>query len=242
MIRLVLVAIFLFFFAIYSIPALLITWITGFISKDKRDKMTKRIVSNTFKIILFLSGTKVNVEGIENIPKDTAVLYVANHNSFFDIVISYAYIPYLYGFVSKKEVDKVPGLNIWMRFVGCLFLDRDNIKEALKTILKGIDIIKNGFSLFIFPEGTRSKDGKMAEFKEGSMKLAIKSNAPVIPVAMTNTRDIFERQMPRIKSTKVNLIIGKPIYINELSADDKKTLGNYTKNQISKLIEEHKNI
>ena len=127
---------------------------------------------------------------------------------------------------------------MWMRYVNCLFLDRNNIREGLKTILTGIDMVKNGTSLFIFPEGTRSKDGNMIPFKEGAMKLATKSKAPVIPIAMRGTSDIFESHLPFIKGSKVTMVVGKPIYIDELSPEDKKHSGAYVQGVIQNMLDE----
>ena len=109
--------------------------------------------------------------------------------------------------------------------VRCLFLDRDNIKEGLKLILKAVEDIKSGVSLFIFPEGTRSKDGNIAEFKEGSLKIATKAGCPIVPVAFSNTSAIFEDHFPFIKAAKVTIEFGKPIYVNELDKEEQKHIG-----------------
>ena len=99
--------------------------------------------------------------GLENIPTDRAVLYVGNHRSYFDILVGYTTVPGLLGFVAKKEMLKIPLLSQWMVQVNCLFMDRQNVKEGLKTILQGIEKIKRGVSIWIFPEaretGTRKK-------------------------------------------------------------------------------------
>ena len=238
MIRLILVIIFLLLFVISNIIFAPIAWILGAFNKPARDQYTKWYVKSIFRGILFLSGTRVTVSGIENIPSDSSVVYMCNHNSFFDVLITYVKIPYVFGFVSKKEVGKVPILHMWMRYVNCLFLDRNNIREGLKTILTGIDMVKNGTSLFIFPEGTRSKDGHMIPFKEGAMKLATKSKAPVIPIAMRGTSDIFESHLPFIKGSKVTMVVGKPIYIDELSPEDKKHSGAYVQGVIQNMLDE----
>lgn len=242
MIRLILVAVFLLLFFLWSIPAFLVLWIVGRINKPAKDKASLRIVQWAFKVIRFLSGIKTTVIGYENIPKDEAVLYVGNHNSYFDIVIGYSMVPGLTGFVSKKEIGKVPLLNTWMKNLYCLFLDRDNIKEGLKTILQGIDYIKNGVSIAIFPEGTRSEDGTMAEFKEGSLKFAEKTGCKIIPMVQNNTRPIWEAHMPFIKKTHTVIEFGKPIDIKELSREEKKFLGAYTKRVIEEIYEKNKTL
>jgi 1-acyl-sn-glycerol-3-phosphate acyltransferase len=135
-------------------------------------------------------------------------------------------------------MKKVPFINAWLRLIGSLYLDRDNIKEGLKTILKGIDELKNGYSIFVFPEGTRSKDGKMLPFKEGTMKLAEKSGAPIVPVVFTHTSDLFERQMPRLKKAKITMVFGKPIYVKDLAPEDKKFTAKYVQAIMQKTLDE----
>lgn len=103
-----------------------------------------------------MTGVKVTVIGEENVP-DEPVLFIGNHRSFFDILLTYSRCRNLTGYVAKKEMEKIPLLSTWMRFVHCLFLDRENPKEGLKTILQAIDYVKNGISICIFPEGTRNK-------------------------------------------------------------------------------------
>lgn len=224
-------------FFIMSIIVYPIEFLIGKINKNARIKSSYFLIQLAFKIVLFIGGTRIHVKGTENIPKDTAVLFVGNHNSYFDILVSCVNIPIPTGYVAKKEFKKVPGLNLWMHMINCLFLDRENVREGLKTILKGADQIKSGISMVIFPEGTRSKDGKMNEFKEGSMKMALKSGCPVVPMAMKNTADIFERQFPAIKSCDVYIEFGKPIYVNELSKDEQKHLGAACQMKIQQMLD-----
>jgi len=135
-----------------------------------------------------MAGVSITVKGRENIPEDRAVLYVGNHRSYFDILVGYVTVPGLMGFVAKKEMEQIPLLSTWMKYVNCLFLDRKNLKEGLKTILTGIDQVKQGVSVWIFPEGTRNREESpldLLPFKEGSLKIAEKSGCPVIPVAIT---------------------------------------------------------
>ena len=235
--RLILVMLFLLLYFIVSIPIFGIEWIIGKINPHARDISSLRIVQFGFKGILFFSGTKTTVIGFENIPKDKPVLFVGNHKSFYDVIISYSMMPNLTGFVAKKEIEKVPLLRTWMRFVYCLFLDRDNLKEGLKTILQGIEYIKRGISIVIFPEGTRNtfEDG-MLPFKEGSLKIAEKSGCPVVPVAITGTAEILEKHFPFIRPSHVTIEFGKPFYIKELPAEDRKRAGAYSEARIREML------
>jgi 1-acyl-sn-glycerol-3-phosphate acyltransferase len=241
MIRFILVLTFVVLFLIFSIPILIIEWIIGKFNKNAKDRSSLSIVQSVFRIVLWITGAKVTVIGEENVPKNQAVLYVGNHQSYFDILITYVRCNGLTGFVAKKEMVKVPLLSTWMKYLHCLFLDRDNIKEGLKTILVGIDKIKSGISIHIFPEGTRNKgDGsKVQPFKEGSLKIAEKTNCAIIPVAICNTAEIFENHLPRMKPCHVILEYGKPIYPKNLSKEDRKFLGAYTHDIIQDMVDKN---
>ena len=159
-------------------------------------------------------------------PKEAA-LYVGNHRSFFDILIAYVQCEELTGFVSKDSMNKVPSFRVWMRYLYCLFLDRKDIKQGMKTILQAIEYVKQGVSIFIFPEGTRNKGEELSilPFKEGSFKIALKTGCPIVPVSINNTADIFENHLPRIKKTHVILEYGTPIYPKELDREEQKHVG-----------------
>lgn len=241
MIRLIFVALFLLIFFIISIPIYLIEWIIGKFSHEAKSITSLRIVQMTFKIILFMSGTKTTVIGLENVPKDEPVLFIGNHRGVFDIVISYSRMPGLTGFISKKEMNKIPFLRVWMRLLNCLFLDRENIKEGLKTILEGIELIKKDkVSIAIFPEGHRNSEDDVKAFKEGSFKFAEKSGCKIIPMIQNNTESIFEKQFPRIKRTHTVLEFGKPILMSELEKDERKVIGAYTRKIITEIYEKNK--
>ena len=235
MIRFIIVIIFVVLFLILSMPLMLIEWIIGKFNVELKDRTSLAIVNWAFRCVIFLCGTKVTIIGQENVPKDQAVLYVANHRSFFDIILTYINVPRPTGYISKKEMEKVPLLSIWMRLLNCLFLDRDNIKEGMKTILAGIEHVKNGISICIFPEGTRNKvEDTFLPFHEGSFKIAEKSGAPIVPMTINNSAAIFENQLPKIRKAHVVIEYGQPIYLNELEKEDKKHIGA----KVQKLIEE----
>lgn len=237
MIRFIFVILFLIVFLVLSIPVMLIEWLIGKVNPSLRDYSSLRIVQWAFKVILWISGVKVTVIGEERIPDEPA-LYVGNHRSFFDVPITYSRCRRLTGFVSKKEMEKIPLLSTWMRFLYCLFLDRDDIRAGLKTILKAIEQVKNGISIFIFPEGTRNREEELSvlPFHDGSFKIAEKSGCPVIPVSINNTAQILEAHFPFIRKTHVVLEYGEPIYPNTLDKEAKKQLGTYCHDLIEATI------
>lgn len=234
MIRFVLVCLFVVLFLICSIPLMFVEWIIGKFSMDAKSRSSLAIVNWAFRCILFLTGVKITVIGEENVPQDTAVLYVANHRSFFDILLTYVRVPRPTGYVSKVELLKVPLLRQWMKNLHCLFLDRTDIKKGMQTILEGIEKLKSGISICIFPEGSRSKEpDTFLPFHEGSFKLAQKSGCPIVPICLNNSSDIWEDHFPKIKKTHVIIEYCKPIYINELDKEDKKFVGAYVQKIIS---------
>lgn len=228
MIRLLLISIFLILFLILSIPIMFAEWIIGKFNPDIKSRSSLAIVNWAFCCIRFLAGTKVDYIGEENVPTDTPVLYVGNHRSFFDIVLTYVKVPRPTGYIAKKEIEKVPLLNVWMRNLHCLFLDRKDVRAGMNTILTAIDFMKNGKSMCIFPEGTRNKEeGTLLPFHEGSFRIAAKAGCPILPMTINNSAAIFENQLPWIKKAHVIIEYGKPIYIKELPKEQQKQLGPY---------------
>lgn len=224
------------FFLILSIPILIVEWIIGKFKPYAKNRSSLSIVQFMFKLILFITGAKITIKGQENIPKDKSVLYIGNHRSYFDIIIAYTLVPTLTGFIAKKETAKVPLLKNWMDNVNCLFLDRDDIKQGLQTILTACEQIKNGISIFIFPEGTRNKDeNEFLPFKGGSFKIATKSGCDIIPVAINNSDAIFESHLPKITRANVIIEFGKPISAKEMSREDQKNLPEIVKEQIHEM-------
>lgn len=234
MIRFIFVCLFVVLFLILSIPLMFTEWIIGKFSPDAKNRRSLAIVNWAFRCILFLTGVKITVIGEENVPKDTAVLYVANHRSFFDILLTYVRVPRPTGYISKVELLKVPLLRRWMKNLHCLFLDRNDIKKGMQTILEGIEKVKSGISICIFPEGSRNKEpDTFLPFHGGSFKIAQKSGCPIIPICLNNTSDIWEDHFPKIKKTHVIIEYCKPVYINELAPEDKKFIGAYVQKIIS---------
>ncbi len=235
MLRFIVIVIYLVLYLILSIPVLFAEWILGKIDPGLRDRSSKALVGWGFRCITRLAGTELTVRGQENIPLDTAVLYVGNHRSYFDIVLTLSLFPNITGYVAKKEMLKWPLLNLWMKNIHCLFLDRDNIKEGLKTILKGVEEVKNGVSLCIFPEGTRNKvNDTFLPFHEGSFKIAERGGVPVIPMVIVNSAGGFEDHIPRVTKATVVIEFLPPVYIDRLEKDDRKNLGSYVRELISR--------
>lgn len=236
--RTILVYLSLVLFLILSLPAFLIITFIGLFSEHTKSVLSQKAASCFFRFVMIFSGTKRIVLGLDHIPQNEAVLYVANHRGLADIAVSYATLPALTGFVAKKEMAKVPIMSWWMKNLHCLFLDRENIKNGLKTILTGVEYIKKGYSMFIMPEGTRNKGKEMLPFKEGSLKMAEKTGCAIIPVAISNSDAVFEKQFPWVKKATVVLHYGTPIYPNDLDKETKKHLGLHVQQIIAQMLKE----
>ena len=240
MIKFILVALGLFLYLVLFIPVMLILLIVRKFRPDVSTFVAQGMVSVVFRLMIFITGSKVEVRGSENIPKDGGVLFVSNHRSYFDILTGLGYTKKPLGFVAKYEMIHVPLLKQWMELVNCLFLNRQDIKQGLKTIIKGIDQVKSGVSVWICPEGGRNMNPDVTnvkEFKEGSLKIAEKGKVPVVPVAIYGTYEIWEEHLPYMRKSKVIIEYGKPIVIDELSDAEKKKLGAYTRSKIVEMLE-----
>ncbi len=204
----------------------------------KRAAFALPLVQQVFQRILRRCRVTVEVEGMENlqrIPKEEGVLFVGNHRSYFDVIIAYTLVDRPTGFVAKIEMEKLKPLKRWMEYLGCLFMDRSNLKQSLKVILAAIRQIREGSSIWIYPEGTRA-DGatelEMEPFKEGSFKIAEKTGCKIVPVSMVHTRSILEQQFPRICPQKVKVRIGAPIELKTLDEENRKHIGAYVEGKI----------
>lgn len=227
---------FLLIFFILSIPLFIVVIMIGKTNPRSKVRASQSIVVTAFRIILFLCGVKKTVIGLENVPKEEAVLYVSNHRSYFDVLIGYTSVPNLTGYVAKKEMSGIPFISWWMRCLNCLFLDRENIREGLKTILEGVELIKNGYSVFIAPEGTRNQKEDMLPFKEGSLKMAEKTGCAIIPVSISNTDNIFENHIPWIRRAHVIIEFGTPVYPGDLNKENRKFIGSYVQGIIRETL------
>ncbi len=223
-------------YLILGIPVLGVEYLIGKKNPYKRDISSLRMVQWAFRVINRICGVTTTVIGHENVPTDQPVLYIANHNSYFDIMLTYPLCPGLTGYISKDAIEKVPLLSTWMRRLHCLFMNRDDMKQSFQVILDGVALIKNGVSVCVFPEGTRGDSSEMLPFKNGSMKIAEKTGCPVIPIAISHTREIMGNHAPAVKPTHVVIEYGQPIYPKELSREDKKALGRITQDAIQEML------
>jgi len=175
------------------------------------------------QIMIWLVGCKITVTGKENIPKKGGLCFVSNHGSIFDIVLFLRYSGRLAGFIAKKELLFIPVVNMWVWVVGGLFINRKNPRKALKTINAGINRLKSGRAMIIFPEGRRSRGQGLLPFRPGSLKLATQSGAVIVPVALGGTNNVYEKT-GRACAAPVQMSFCKPINTAELPPADRKQI------------------
>ncbi|MBQ9360057.1 MAG: 1-acyl-sn-glycerol-3-phosphate acyltransferase [Lachnospiraceae bacterium] len=239
MIRLVIAVLFVVIFLLVSLLLIPIGLLIGLFSRKAKDEYSQAVVAWAFRVVAFIAGAKVTVKDKERIPKGEAILFVANHRSIFDIVLLDAQMISPTAIVAKKEMKKVPILYWWMLMKHCRFLDRQDIKQNLKIILECIEDAKNGQTILIYPEGTRSKGESeldMNPFKEGSFKIALKSGVKIMPVAIHGTRELLEKHFPIIKSGNVTISFGEPIDPKSLDKEQQKRIGEICQERIADML------
>ena len=171
------------------------------------------------KLLCSKLGVEIEVEGREFLPKSGPVVYVSNHQSYADIIVHCAVLDTVqFGFIAKQNLADIPLYGQCIKDIRSVMMNRDDPRESLKAIMEAIDLIKKGFSILIFPEGTRSKGHELAHFKRGSLRLATKPGVPVIPITIDGTYRIYE-ESGVIRPAKVRYIIHPPI---ETAGMDKK--------------------
>jgi 1-acyl-sn-glycerol-3-phosphate acyltransferase len=198
---------FLFFYTILLTPAVMV--LTLF---DKKGRLVHFYIAVPWaKGILKAFGLKVRVKGLENIDPAKPHIYMTNHQSILDIFALLAYIPVDFKFIVKQELMRIPIFGFNMRRAGYIGIERDEPRKAVASMKAAAERIKKGASVLIFPEGTRSIDGKLLPFKKGGFNLALKSQCDIIPVAISNSCLLAPKGSFRIKKGAFHIHFGKPI-------------------------------
>ena len=186
--------------------------------------------SNKIKDYLNL---EINVINPENLPKDGPAVYVANHQSYGDVIPFLNVLNHAVGFIGKDSLEKIPVFSEWVLRIRSLFIKRGDARTSLGTINEGAQLIKEGYSLVIFPEGTRSHCSQMAHFKPGALKLATKAKAVVVPVTIRDTYKLFEEKGVIQKNKKIDFVVHKPIDTSILDRKELASLGETVENIVA---------
>ena len=174
--------------------------------------------------ILVVSGVKVSVKGLSNVDLTAPYIYMPNHQSNFDIPVLLGHLTVQFRWLAKMELFKIPIFGRAMRNVGYISIDRSNRQSAIESLQVAADKIKSGVSVLIFPEGTRSRDGKIRPFKKGGFVMAIDSTVPIVPVVITGTRAIMPKGKFRVYPGHVSMVIHKPIDTSAYTRETKEAL------------------
>lgn len=217
------------------------------LNEDEQILKSREILKELSQKILKVAKIEVEIEYKNKkeyeslLKKNKGIVIIANHQSNFDIPVLIQSLDLPIGFVAKKEMENWPFYSYWMKKSGCVFLDRKNNREGMKGIKKCIELVKDGFSMVIFPEGNRSETGEIGRFKKGSFKIPIDASADILPIAIDGTYEIQNKKSIMIKSgVKVKVIIGEIIKEKELNKNEKKDLNIKVENLIKKEIKLYK--
>ncbi len=184
-----------------------------------------RAARNWAKALLWASGVRVVLEGVENLRTDAPQIVVSNHQSWFDVFALAAHLPVRYRFVAKRELEGIPVFGRAWKSCGHISVDRGNREAAIESLDQAWrEIHEDRLTMVLFPEGTRSPDGRVKAFKKGAFVLAIQGQVPVVPVAILGSREIMAKGSSRIRSGEIRLRIGKPIPTGGLTLRDRNRL------------------
>lgn len=161
--------------------------------------------------LLWISRVKVDISGLEHIKPASAVIYMSNHQSNFDIPVYFSALPVQFRWLAKAELFKIPVFGRAMRGAGYISIDRTNAKSALRSLKSAAESIRNGTSVMIFPEGTRSFDGNLLPFKTGGFFLAIGAGVPIVPLSIQGTREVMAKGRNLIRGGRVHIELNPPI-------------------------------
>jgi len=212
-------------FQLISTIFLLAYYLIGLLGRKRTQaNFLYRITRAWARQMIAAAGGKVEVAGLENLPSKGGVLFVSNHQGAFDIPLLIGFVPVLKGFVSKKENFRLPIVSTWMRLLGCIVIDRGDLRQSAGAIARGIRDLQAGRSLVIFPEGTRSKSGQLRNFKDGSFKLATRSGATIVPLTIDGSYRLLEGNHGRIRPGTVRLTIHPPLVAGDWASGDKAAL------------------
>ena len=187
-----------------------------------------------------MNGIQVEIIGLENILKDQPQIFVANHQSYFDIFAISGYFPVQIRWVAKESLIRIPFVGWAMKAAGYIGVDRENKKKAYRAFIETTARIKDGCSVVIFPEGTRSQDGRIAPFKKGGHLLALRSKTPMVPISIIGSGSIIRKKSAIIHPGPVKIVLSKPVSLEQLKSQGEQESMEKIRNTICALYEENK--
>jgi len=226
----------LFFYLIFFPWTLIATFLALLISPFGSEKM-HFIIRFWGRSCLFLAGLKVQIQGVKNIPHTNSAIYVSNHQSNFDIPIIFAGLPIQFRWLAKQEMFRIPLFGLAMKLGGLIPIDRSNRRTTMHSIIAAAQRIKEGTSVVIFPEGTRTPDGQLQEFKKGALLIAAKAQVPVVPIVIHGSYQILPKNRWKINGGLLKIEFLPPIATDGLKSKDIDILTNKVHDQIANKLQ-----
>jgi 1-acyl-sn-glycerol-3-phosphate acyltransferase len=192
-----------------------------------------RVASFWAWTILKICMVRVEVEGTGNLEPGHTYVLASNHQSLFDTPILFAYLPLSFRILYKKSLNRIPFLGWHLFMSGHIGVERESPAKARESLDHAAGRIRNGTSVAVFPEGTRSYDGVMRAFKKGSFRLAIKAGAPIVPTTIIDSHLVMKRGRVTVYPRTVKLAIGEPISVGHLGEDQADALMKHVHDVIS---------
>jgi 1-acyl-sn-glycerol-3-phosphate acyltransferase len=206
---------------------------------DRKGNLAHSCNRKWARLNLLLGGYQVDFQGAKNFAPSRAYVVVSNHQALFDIVMLLGLLPLQFRFVSKKENFKIPFLGWAMRFARYIELDRQRLRAAMDTLARCADVLSQGTSVAIFPEGTRSRDGRMQRFRRGPFQLALRARVPILPVTILGTQKAISQKGLHIVPCPVKMIVSKPVEVTDYEAQEVKRLMEDTHRIIKEEFDKH---
>lgn len=191
---------------------------------DRQGRMVHRYARLWGRIALLANGVKLKVEGLEHIDKTDSYIFMANHQGSYDIFALLGHLPVQFKWLAKKELFSIPFLGWAMAAARYISIDREGTRDTVKAMNEAAQKIRNGMSVVIFPEGSRSPDGSIQPFKKGGFTLAIKAGVPIVPVAISGSREIMPKDRLTLGPGRIRIRIGRSIETRGCSLKDWKWL------------------
>ncbi|OGP90369.1 MAG: hypothetical protein A2156_00110 [Deltaproteobacteria bacterium RBG_16_48_10] len=191
---------------------------------DPKGRVSHRFAKLWGRVALMVNGIHVKMEGVEHLCKESSYIFMSNHQGSYDIFTLLGHLPFQFKWLAKKELFSIPIIGWAMTAAGYISIDREGTRETVGAMNKAARKIREGMSVVIFPEGSRSADGSIHPFKKGGFTLAIKSKVPIVPIAIAGSREIMPKDKLTISPGDIRVRLGQPIETERCSMKDRNSL------------------
>lgn len=191
--------------------------------REEHDKKVRYDVHNWASRLLSLAGAKIETRGKENIPEGP-VVFIGNHQGYFDIPLMITQMDKPNPLIAKKEIQKIPMIRSWMKELRCIFIDRQDARQSMDCLKQAQELLKEGYSVVIFPEGTRNNGGELLEFKAGAIRMATRAGVPIVPVCIEGSYRLMGKGSLWIYPADVKIQILPPVSTENLSREEIRAL------------------